>query len=73
MAEIGARVAWAGVGLMVPNRLLRPGALRASARRLIGEPRFGASARRLAAWARANNGATTGAELAEQVARRAYR
>jgi UDP:flavonoid glycosyltransferase YjiC (YdhE family) len=73
MAEIGARVAWAGVGLTVPNRLLRPGALRASARRLIGEPRFGAAARRLAAWARTNNGASTGAELAERAARCAYR
>ena len=70
MTENGARVAWAGAGLMVPWRLTRPGAVRAAARRILGDRRFAARAGEIAAWARANDGASRGAALVERLARR---
>jgi UDP:flavonoid glycosyltransferase YjiC (YdhE family) len=49
MAETGARVAWAGVGLMLPRRLLRLGPVRLAARRLLGDQRFATQASAIAA------------------------
>jgi UDP:flavonoid glycosyltransferase YjiC (YdhE family) len=69
-AENGARVTWAGAGLSVPRRLQGPAALRSAVRRLLGDASFGMCARRLAAWARDNDGAAHGAELVERYARR---
>ena len=69
-AENGARVSWAGAGLMLPRRLLEPGPLRLAVRRLVAEPRFAARAREIAAWGRENDGAEQGAELLERFARR---
>ncbi|HEX6116101.1 MAG TPA: nucleotide disphospho-sugar-binding domain-containing protein [Solirubrobacterales bacterium] len=65
-AENGARVAWAGAGLMLPQRLLGRGALRAAVRRLLGDPRPGRRAEAIAAWARTHDGAAAGAELVER-------
>ena len=65
-AENGARVTWLGAGLMLPQRLLGPAAVRASARRLLGDDRFAARARELGAWARGHDGAQRGAELVER-------
>jgi len=65
MAENGARVAWAGAGLMLPRRLLGPGSLRVVARRLLVDPRFAARAGGIAAWAGENDGAARGAGLVE--------
>ena len=46
MTENGARVAWAGAGLMVPWRLTGAASLRVTVRRVLGEPRLrGAGAR----------------------------
>jgi UDP:flavonoid glycosyltransferase YjiC (YdhE family) len=68
MAENGARIAWAGAGLMVPRRLLRPATVRMAARRVLGEPQFRARAEELAQWSRENQGAERGAELVERYA-----
>lgn len=67
-ADHGARVTWAGCGLMVPRWALRPGPMRLAVRRLLDEPRFATRAQRIAAWSRANDGAARGAELVEQLA-----
>jgi UDP:flavonoid glycosyltransferase YjiC (YdhE family) len=67
-AENGARVTWAGAGLMVPQRLLRAGSLRWATRELLGGPRYAAKAWELAAWSRANDGAGAGADHLERYA-----
>jgi MGT family glycosyltransferase len=69
MAENGARAAWAGAGLVLPGRLLRPGPLRWAVRRMLAEPGFAERARRIAAWTRGNDGAARGADLVELYAR----
>src|SRR5688500_10884869 len=56
MAENGARITWAGAGLMLPRRLLGPRTLRTAARRILREPSFAARAAELAAWSAANVG-----------------
>jgi UDP:flavonoid glycosyltransferase YjiC (YdhE family) len=68
MAENGARVAWAGAGLMLPGRWLRPQPLRWTVRRMLGEPEFRERAEAIASWSRANDGAGRGAELVESYA-----
>ncbi len=65
MAENGARVAWAGAGLMLPGRFTRPGPLRASVRRILGDPVFKGRAEEISSWARENDGAERAAELVE--------
>lgn len=67
MAETGARVAWAGAGLMLPGRWLRPGPLRWTVRRLLADARFAERAGEIAAWSEANDGAAAGAELVDAV------
>jgi MGT family glycosyltransferase len=69
MAETGARVTWAGVGLAVPWRLTRPGPVRWAARRILGDASFGERARAIASWAAENDGSQRGAELVERFAR----
>lgn len=65
MAENGARVGWAGVGLALPWRLLGRGSLRAVVRRMLGDPSFSERAGEIAAWAREDDGPARGAELVE--------
>jgi MGT family glycosyltransferase len=67
MAENGARVQWAGAGLMLPWRLTGPRAIRTVVRRMLGDGRFRSRAQGLAEWSAANDGAATGAELIEQL------
>ena len=69
MAENGARVQWAGAGLMVPWRLSAAGPIRWAARRLLAEPRFNARAGEIAAWAADNPGAEAGARMVEELGR----
>jgi len=64
MAETGARVAWTGAGLMLPERLLRLGPLRLAARRLLGDQRFVTRASAIAASGRP--GPTKASELVER-------
>jgi MGT family glycosyltransferase len=70
MAENGARVAWAGAGLMLPWRLLGEASLRWAVRRILRDRRFAERAEKIAVWARTNDGAERGAELVEALARR---
>jgi UDP:flavonoid glycosyltransferase YjiC (YdhE family) len=65
MAENAARVQWAGAGLMIPWRLAGPRSIRTVVRRMLGDPSFGARAREIAAWGRANDGARAASELVE--------
>src|SRR3954452_1897237 len=66
MAENSARVAWAGVGLMLPWRLLGAGPLRWTVRRILSDPSFAQGAEEFASWSRTNDGAERGAELLGQ-------
>jgi UDP:flavonoid glycosyltransferase YjiC (YdhE family) len=68
MGENAARIDWAGVGVRLPWRFLSPGTLRLAVRRALGEPELGRRAALLAAWAAAHDGATTAAELVEELA-----
>ena len=68
MTENGARVQWAGAGLMVPRRFTSPGPLRLTARRILGDTSFRERAREIAAWARANDGSERGAQLVQRFA-----
>ena len=65
MAENGARVSWAGCGLMLPGRLTRPAALRRAACLILSEPRFALRADELSYWAAANDGAARAAAAIE--------
>jgi UDP:flavonoid glycosyltransferase YjiC (YdhE family) len=69
MAENGMRVQWSGAGLSLPRRLLGPGSLRASVRRILGDPSYRERAKELAVWSRAHNGAEAGAAAVEALAR----
>jgi MGT family glycosyltransferase len=69
MSENGARVAWAGAGVMVPRTLLGAQPLRWAARRVLGDARFARRAQEIAGWASRNDGAERGAELVERNAR----
>jgi UDP:flavonoid glycosyltransferase YjiC (YdhE family) len=64
MAETGARVAWAGAGLMLPGRMLGPETLRLASRSILRGRRFAARAAVIAADDR--EGALLGAELVER-------
>jgi UDP:flavonoid glycosyltransferase YjiC (YdhE family) len=69
-AENGARVTWAGAGLMLPARLLRQRSLRSAVRRVLGDPRYAARAQEIAAWCQEHDGAGRGAALVERYASR---
>ncbi len=71
MAENGARVAWAGAGLMLPGRLGRTGSVRRAVRRLLADSRFATRAREISSWAERNDGAAAGTRLVERLARAA--
>jgi UDP:flavonoid glycosyltransferase YjiC (YdhE family) len=67
MAENGARVQWAGAGLMLPWRLTGARSIRTVARRMLGDESFRQRAEMLATWAGANDGAIRGAQLVEEL------
>ena len=73
MGENAARVAWSGMGLSVPRRLLSRRAIRLATRRLLSEPKFRRLALSVAEWSAARDGTATGADLVEQAARNASR
>jgi UDP:flavonoid glycosyltransferase YjiC (YdhE family) len=68
MAENSARVAWAGVGLMLPWRLLGAGPLRWAVRRIVYDESFLERAERIAEWESQNDGPQRGADLVEELA-----
>jgi UDP:flavonoid glycosyltransferase YjiC (YdhE family) len=68
MAENGARVAWAGVGLSLPWRLVGERTLRVAVRRMLGDGSLRARAGEIAVWAASHDGAAAGALLVESFA-----
>jgi UDP:flavonoid glycosyltransferase YjiC (YdhE family) len=66
MTENGARVQWAGAGLMLPWRLTSAATLRTVVRRMLGDGSFAARAGEIAAWAAENDGAESAAALIEK-------
>jgi UDP:flavonoid glycosyltransferase YjiC (YdhE family) len=70
MGENGARVAWAGAGLMLPRGLFGPRSLRLVVRVMLADGGFTARAGEIASWSRRNDGAARGAELVERQVRR---
>jgi UDP:flavonoid glycosyltransferase YjiC (YdhE family) len=70
MAENAARVAWAGVGVSLPRRLVTPRGVTLAVERVLGERRFGERARELAAWASEHDGAQRAARAVEAFAAR---
>ncbi len=67
MGENGARVAWAGVGLMLPRGVFGTRSLRVAVRRVLADGRFASRARALADWSQRNDGARCGAALVDRV------
>lgn len=70
MGENAARVAWAGVGLSLPRRLVTERGIRLAVRRVLSEPRYAERARELAGWAERNDGAAHAADAVEELADR---
>ncbi|MEA2352490.1 MAG: hypothetical protein QOJ14_904 [Thermoleophilaceae bacterium] len=70
MAENASRVAWAGVGVSLPRRLVTPRGIRLAVERVLGEPRFAERAAELRDWAARHDGARRAAELVEAFAAR---
>jgi MGT family glycosyltransferase len=68
MFENAARIAWAGVGVRVPRRALRPRALRGAVLRVLDDGRMRQRAGELAAWTALHDGPRRGAELVEALA-----
>jgi UDP:flavonoid glycosyltransferase YjiC (YdhE family) len=68
MAENAARADWAGVGVRLPWRFLRPGTLRLAVRRALSDGMPSVRARRLAAWGATHDGASRAADLVESLA-----
>lgn len=65
MAENAARVAWVGAGVSLPRRLVTARGIRLAVRKVLGEERYTARARELAAWNDENDGPSTGADAVE--------
>lgn len=67
-SEIGARIAWSGVGLRLRTGRPSPEQVRAAVERVLGEERFRAAARRVAAEMTAHDGPRETADLLESLA-----
>jgi UDP:flavonoid glycosyltransferase YjiC (YdhE family) len=68
MAENAARIRWAGVGVSLPRRFQTPRGVRLALRRLLGDPRYTETARRLRDWSERHDGAAMAANALEQLA-----
>ncbi|MGH2925617.1 MAG: glycosyltransferase [Solirubrobacterales bacterium] len=66
MGENGARVAWAGVGLMLPRGVFGARSLRVAVRRVLADGRFASRAMALADWSQRHDGARRGAALIDR-------
>jgi UDP:flavonoid glycosyltransferase YjiC (YdhE family) len=67
-AEIGARVAWSGVGVRIRSTTPRPHRLRSAVRRTLHDPAFRVAAQRMRVEMRRHDAAEEGAELLERLA-----
>jgi UDP:flavonoid glycosyltransferase YjiC (YdhE family) len=65
MAENASRIAWAGVGVPLPRRLVTARGVRLAVQRVLGDEGFGIRARALGEWSRRHDGATVAAETLE--------
>lgn len=68
MAENGARVAWAGCGLMLPRHLLGPKALRAATLTALDDTKMRHAAEEVSRWAGSHDGPAASARLLECLA-----
>ncbi len=67
MNENAARVDWAGVGVRLPRRMVGARGLELAVGRALARPGLRVRARELRAWAAANDGASTAADLVERL------
>jgi UDP:flavonoid glycosyltransferase YjiC (YdhE family) len=68
MNENAARLDWAGAGVRLPPRFVRPRPLRLAVERALGDQSIRARARALSQWAAAHDPAATAAVLVERLA-----
>jgi UDP:flavonoid glycosyltransferase YjiC (YdhE family) len=68
MGENAARIAWAGVGVPLPRRLVTARGVRLAVQRVLSEPAIAERARALGEWSRRQDGATVAAETLEEFA-----
>lgn len=68
MSENAARLDWAGAGVRVPRRFVRPRVLRLAVERAIGSESIRRRARELGAWAEAHDTGAAAARLVEDLA-----
>ena len=66
MGENAARVAWAGVGVSLPRRLVTARGIKLGVRRLLADSSYAGRAQELAEWSSRNNGAAIAADLLEE-------
>jgi UDP:flavonoid glycosyltransferase YjiC (YdhE family) len=66
MAENASRIAWAGVGVPLPRRLVSPRGVRLAVRRVLSEPTISERARALGAWSKRRGGGTVAAATLEE-------
>jgi UDP:flavonoid glycosyltransferase YjiC (YdhE family) len=66
MGENASRVAWAGVGVPLPRRLVSPRGVRLAVQRVLTDAGFAARAQALAEWSRRHDAATVAAEALER-------
>lgn len=65
MAENAARIAWAGLGLRLPRRLLSPRTLRLAVDQALADDTIATRARAIAAWSGAHDGTTAATAVLE--------
>ena len=68
MAENAARVAWAGVGVSLPRRLITPRGVRLAVRRVLADGELARRARELGRWAELHPGHVAAADAVEALA-----
>ena len=71
MAENASRVAWAGVGVSLPRRLVTPRGVRLAVERVLSDTAYAQRAAALGDWAARNDGAVRAAAAVEAFAARA--
>jgi UDP:flavonoid glycosyltransferase YjiC (YdhE family) len=68
MGENASRVAWAGVGVGLPRRLVSARGIRLATRRVLNDPSFRQRAMSLGEWANSHDGAAVAADVLQEFA-----
>jgi len=68
MNENAARLDWAGAGVRLPRRFVRPRPLRLAVERALGKPSIRAKAREIGAWSEEHDAGAGAALLVERLA-----